>query len=431
MKRIFYKFPFHSFFAEIVATSTFRQSSVTFTGTVINAILGAVFYLLAARLLGPAVFGLLSVVIVTQTLITDIGDLGINTGLVNFIPRYIKKDLDKTRKFLKLALETKIIIFLVVLILGLVLSGLVAKNIFDKPELQKPLQIGIIGVGALSLFSFITQVLQAKQKYFFWSSIQIATNACRVLAIFLLTVFGYLSLESTLWVYITLPFIGFVIGLFLISPDFLKVKNEWAVAREFFNFNKWVAAFAIIAAISSRLDTFISARLLSPNDLGLYSAANQLVRVIPMIISAIGTVIAPKMASLDSKEKLVTYLKKTQVMVLGIAVLGVIFIPFVLWIIPIVLGPEYIGSGSIFIILLFAMLIFLISVPIHTAIIYYFSYPKLFFRLAILHLVVIAVSGWILTSSYGALGTATSVLIGQIVNFLIPLCWVLLKVKKD
>ena len=97
-----------------------------------------------------------------------------------------------------------------------------------------------------------------------------------------------------------------------------------------------------------------------------------------MIISAIGTVIAPKMASLDSKEKLVTYLKKTQVMVLGIAVLGVIFIPFVLWIIPIVLGSEYIGSGSIFIILLFAMLIFLISVPIHTAIIYYFSYPKLF-----------------------------------------------------
>ena len=93
----------------LIKTATFRQSTITFSGTVINGLLGAVFYILVARFLGPSSFGLLMVAITLLTLISDIGDLGTDTGLVNFVGRNIKKKPLKAYRFLKLGLKIKLI----------------------------------------------------------------------------------------------------------------------------------------------------------------------------------------------------------------------------------------------------------------------------------------------------------------------------------
>src|SRR3989344_830448 len=103
-------------------TATFRQSTITFGGTIANGLLGAAFYILAARALGPAAFGLLAIAISLLTLVSDIGDLGTDTGLVNFVGRFIASDLDKAKRFLKLGLKIKLTVWLVVLSLGIVLA---------------------------------------------------------------------------------------------------------------------------------------------------------------------------------------------------------------------------------------------------------------------------------------------------------------------
>jgi len=431
MKNIISRIPFYSYFDDVASSSTFRHSTITLIGTVLTGALGAVFYIMTARFLGPSGFGLFSVAIVTQTLITDIGDLGTDTGLVNFVSRYLKSEKEKADKFLKLAFEVKFVMYIVVLVAGLLSAKFISQKVFVLPELENPLKIAIIGIGALSIFSFINRTLQASQRFWAWSSIQVGINALRVILVVAFVLTGFLTLENTLWVYIAMPFVGFIIGLTLISRSFFNAKNEFSVAKEFFKYNKWVAAFTILAAISSRLDTFISARLLDPVDLGLYSASNQMVRIVPMIVAAMGTVIAPKMASLDSLEKLVNYLKKTQMMVILLAVLGLLLSPIAIWLLPHLFGIEYTGLGMIFIILLISMLIFLISVPVHMAIFYYFSKPSIFFWLSIVHLLTIGILGWYLTSFYGVLGTACTVLIGQLVNFLVPLIWVLRRIRSS
>ena len=78
MKKAIRKLPGVNLVENIFATATFKQSSITFMGTVLNGALGAVFYILAARFLGPASFGLMSVAIAALTLISDIGDFGTN-----------------------------------------------------------------------------------------------------------------------------------------------------------------------------------------------------------------------------------------------------------------------------------------------------------------------------------------------------------------
>jgi O-antigen/teichoic acid export membrane protein len=431
IKKFLTKFPGYSLVGNIFATATFRQSGITFSGTFINGALGALFYILAARYLGPASFGILTVAITTLTLIGDIGDLGTDTGLVRFVGKYRKKNEKKADKFLKLGLEIKLVVSLVILVLGFLLSSFLANTVFSKPELTLPLKLASVGVLTYLLFSYITHVLQGFEKFWHWSGIQVLTNLTRLVLVCFVIYFAFLSVENTLIIYILMPLLGFIVGYLFLPEGFLRVKNEVSVAREFFHYNKWVAAFTLVAAVSSRLDTFISARLLSATQLGLYSAANQLVQIVPQLVGAIGTVIAPKVAGMDSLEKLVEYLKKAQLMVIGIMLLGIISIPVMLFLIPILFGKAYVSSGALFVILLFAMLVFLISVPVHMAVFYYFSYPKLFFWLSLLHLGIISGLGWNLISIYGAIGASVTVLVGQIANFVIPAIWVFRKVSND
>lgn len=415
----------------IFSAATFRESQITIAGTIVNGLLGAVFYILMARFLGPSDFGLLIVSVVTLTLIADIVDFGTNTGLVRFVSASIASNKEKAWRFLKLSLETKLVVWIVVLVAGIALSPLIAEKVFNKVELVVPLRLVMIGVGGALFFSFATSSLQALQKYLTWSFINISTNFLRLVFILILLFSQQLNLTSGLITYLILPFFGFSLALlFFPIKKVFAVKNELSVGKEFFRFNFWIALFTIIAAVSSRLDTFLIVRFLPSREIGIYGAANQLISVIPQIVGALGVVAAPKFASFVNIKQMLEYFKKFQLMVIGLSILGLVIIPLSFFIIPLIYGPQYAGTILPFIILFFAMLIFLISVPVHSSIIYYFGKSKVFVWVGIGHLLIISLLGYFLISNYGVLGAAVSVLIGMIFNFIAPLGWFIWRIKR-
>ncbi len=416
---------------KVLSSTTWKQSQITLIGTLINGALGAFFYILMARYLGPSDFGLLIISITTLTLISDIVDFGTNTGLVRFVSSYLKTDRDKAFRFIKLGLELKLLVWLVVLTLGYFLAPVIANYAFNKSELQTPLRLVMVGVGGALLFTFATSALQSFQKYFLWSFINISSNLVRLVLIFLLFFSQQLNLINGLIFYIALPFLGFSLSLLVLpTRQILSVKDEWRVANQFFRFNKWVAIFTVITAISSRLDTFLNARLLTSGEVGIYGAANQLTQIIPQIVGALGVVAAPKFASFQNKIDMITFFKKFQLMVVALSSLIILVIPISFYAIPILYGENFTKSIAPFIILLFAMIVFLISIPLHSSIMYYFGRSDIFVWIALVHLLIVGVFGYFLIGNYGVVGTALTVLVGMIANFLLPLFWFINKLRK-
>lgn len=413
----------------IFKTKTITHSAITFLGTIINGFLGMLFYILVARALGPSEFGILTVAILVLTFVADIAHLGTDTGLIRFVPKYLQQDKSRAFRFMKLGLKVKAVVFLLVLTVGWLVAPLVAENILLKPNMLEPLRLAMIGVGGAMLFSFVTYSVQAMQRYLVWSILNISMNGLRLLAVALFLVISVVNLQSTLIVYITIPFLGFFIGL-LYLPNFLKVKNEDEVAEEFFHYNKWVAAFSVLAALSSRLDTFILARLLPEVQVGIYSAANHMTLFVPQLIFALATVVAPKLASFETREKATIYLKKLQLLVAGLVLLGIVALPFISFAIPIIYGSTYQQSAMVFTILFSAQIIFLLSLPAHQAIFYYFSRPSLFVWISLGHIVIIGILGWWLILRLGMTGMAWAVLVGSIFNLVIPSLWVIYQFKK-
>lgn len=418
-------------FSNIFSTATFKQSSITIVGTMLNGLLGALFYILVARILGPVEFGLLTISIVTLTLIADMADIGTNTGLIRFVSSNLTHDKDKAMRFLKLSLEIKIVVWLIAFLAIFFMAPFLARDIFHKTELILPLRLVAFGVGGALLFSFATSSLQSFQKYFLWSGINIITNLLRLILIIFLGYSLKLNLENSLLIYIILPFFGFFISMLILpTRKIFSVRGEFSLSKEFFVYNIPVAIFTIISAFSSRLDTYMTASLLSIKEVGIYGAANQLVQVIPQLVSAIGLVAAPKFASFQDNKNMLTYLKKLQLLVSGLCILGLLAIPIAIYLIPIIYGSSYQEAVIPFIFIFLAMLIFLFSIPVHNSIIFYFGRPDVFIGVAIGHLLIIAVLGYLLISNLGIIGASITVLIGTSFNFIYPLIWLLIKLKK-
>lgn len=408
---------------DILNTKTLRHFLVTSGGTVVNGLLGLLFYIVVARELGPDFYGIFAVAVASIALISDISDLGIDTGLIRFVGKYRQKEKEKALRFIKLGLIVKVTVWLAVLLAGWAIMPWVADAVFLKPELSLPLRFSLIGVGGAMLFSLGTHTIQAYQKFWSWSVVNVSMNGLRLLAVFLMVGVGGLGLESILAVYIVIPFMGFFITLFIL-PNFLAVRNEKSISRELFHYSKWVALVGIMTATGSRLDTFISARLLTVKDVGIYSAASQITVVIPQLVFALATVVAPKLASFDSDQKAMEYLKKLQLLVFGMFVLGLLVIPVLALLIPQIYGVAYLESITPFVVLFIAQLVFLLSVPSHQAIFYYFSKPSFFTWVGLGQLAITGFLGWFLITAYGITGAALTVLIANIFNFLIPSAWV-------
>ena len=191
-----------------------------------------------------------------------------------------------------------------------------------------------------------------------------------------------------------------------------------------------VAIFSIIAAFSARLDTFLNAALLSTREVGIYGAANQLVQIMPQLVSALGLVSAPKFASFQSNSQMLTYFKKFQLLCFGLCLLGLLTIPLSIYLIPVFFGPAYSSAIIPFVILFLGQLIFLFSIPVHHSIIFYFGRPDIFIWVSLGHLALIGGLGYYLISSFGITGAAVTVLIGMVFNLLSPLGWLLVRLRK-
>jgi O-antigen/teichoic acid export membrane protein len=291
------------------------------------------------------------------------------------------------------------------------------------------LKLVSFGIGGALLFSFTTSTLQAFQKYFVWSSINILTNASRLLLILILGFFIRFNANSAMIVYIILPFFGFFLALLILpTRKILTSQNELSLSKEFFSYNIPVAVFTLIAAFSARLDTFLNATLLSSREVGIYGAANQLIQIVPQLVSALGIVAAPKFASFVSNKDMLVYLKKFQILVSGICVFGLLTIPITVYLIPLIFGQAYQEAITPFIFLFIAMLVFLISVPVQNAVIFYFGRPDIFIWVSLGHLLIIGGLGYYLISNYGILGTSVTVLIGMLFNFIAPSIWLINKI---
>lgn len=415
-------------------SKTLRNTGVVFAGSIIASIFSLITILILSRTLGPAVYGVFSLVGSVVLLLISFTDFGISTALSKFIAPLEDKFTKRATSFFRSVFWIKALLGLTTVLLGLIFLYPISLWLGGS-YLEGPLVIGFIIAGVLSFYAYIPAALQALQKFWVISLMTVFSNLLKLLLIIILLSIGYLTLWNALYVNLFIALIVLLIGS-LILPRFFISRIDWAEdlksMRALFSFTKWLAISYIFNAIAARLDILLLSHFKSVEEVGYYALAFQLSSVFPLLLGAASTVLIPKVSALKTQDQLEAYILKIikiSFFIFPLTLIGVVLVPSV---INALFGLKYISSIPMLQILLLNYSLVLIINPV-SYVLYTLNKQNLLSIMNVVTLVTLFIMQIYLIPKFGGTGAALSLLFNTIIAISIItalLLWFLKQEKK-
>src|SRR3990167_10653734 len=298
-------------------TQTGKDTGIVFLGTLINVIIGGLFFILAPRILGPADYGLFSVVLATGLMAFNFANFGIDTGIL----RFVKPDQGETnQKYLKLAFKAYFVIGLLILFLGYLFSPAIAR-LLNAPQTENLLRIAF-GATIFSLLgNFFVAALQTQKQFIKASVVNISSNAARLVILAVASYFLTIDLYFLTILVYSVTILYVIFGKIFVPLDFLKVKEEHLHFRHFFSYNFWVAASLAISAVP--FDNYLLVKIAGPIATGLYAAPIKILATTYQFAGSFSRVLASRYSSFDSNQKAIEFSRKA-IPLVGATFIGLI-----------------------------------------------------------------------------------------------------------
>lgn len=412
----------------LFVTDTGKDTAIVFVGTLINAIIGGLFFIIAPRILGPAQYGLFAVVTSTALLVSNFANFGIDTGILKFASI---SDKIQMNKIIKLALEAYLVIGITVFILGFFLAQPLAA-ILGNDYLKPLLQIAFAGVILLLLSDFLIAVLQSQKQFAKAISINISSNIARIVILVIAAYFFSVNLYFLTILFFGINIISVIVGKIFIPLEFLKAQDYRSEFKKFFTYNFWAAASFAISSIP--FDNYLLLKFAGPAAVGLYAAPFKILSVVDQFAGNFSRVLAPRFSSFSENQNAIRYVKKT-LPILAMFVFCILAgAASANHLVPLLLGREYTSSISIFRIIAISYAFYFSDTIAVSVIVYYFGKTKVAFWITL-----VVISSWLILNillipRYHELGAAIAHLISGIIAtsmFTAYAFWKLSKTKKE
>ncbi|MEK6873884.1 MAG: flippase [Nanoarchaeota archaeon] len=263
-----------------------KSATIVLIGIVLSKVFTYIYKVFIARWFGPEIYGLYSLAISVLGLFVFIALLGIDAGLVRFIPFYMAKGENKKLKYLlKFSFACILLSSIIVGVILFLLSDFISITIFHEAKLAIFLKIFSILVPISSIIALVLSILNGYEKIGLYSFIEnISKNATNVifLALLVLLGFGEMSVPASyLLGGISVLFISyFIIMKYVFSKS--KTKNrkdklgsdeKKSVRKEFLIYSIPLLFFGVVNIIFSWIDSVSVGYFKSATEVGIYNAA--------------------------------------------------------------------------------------------------------------------------------------------------------------
>ena len=392
----------------LLFSQTSRDTLISFTGLGTIATVGMIFSIITARGLGPAAFGLFSALTALVTLLSSLGDLGISSALVNFLP----KVADRRNVLISVTFWFQIVVTLV-LTLALMAAGLFHNFIIPGSTPQHFITIGVL-TGLYVLQGFALGIFNAEKKFLRASILQGSDSIIKLIIVTGLFFSRNLNIELAILANVFSTLISLIYGFW---GEFRNIRPIFPRAQlaEIFQFSKWIALSRTFGVMVSRVDVILLNLLAGSFQAGIYSAASRIALVFALLVSSIGAVTAPRFSAFVHKEDIRRYLKKVALMVGGISLIMLSTVILADPLVRLIFGEEYLAAIPVFRAMTLAMIPFLFSVVTSQPLIYSFNQPKFFSWVTIVQVVIIISLDLIFIPRYQALGPTISLGIANVI----------------
>ncbi len=368
--------------------------SLILIGTILNSLLGLIFYVLVARNLEVSGFGYFSFLLGVGILVAEISDLGSSSALIKFGTK------DRFGSIFSLTVIHRILASILIFI-----------GLWAGPS-------AFVAVSLL-LVSLITQSFVALQKYPALVATNILGNLIRLGLTFYLISVGMLTPVSAIGIFALANFIAFVFGAILLAKlkglTFFRFDQARIIFPEVFAYSRNIAISFGMSSVSAKIDVPIIYFLGGPTTVGLYSSAQKLTSVLSQLAGAIENVFSPKFSNGGN----IAHHFKDYFLINGLfAGLLILAIPFTGFLVPLIFGEKYILAIGVLNLLLAGLALFFLTGPLTAFILY--ARGKSIFLIAgsFLQLVVTLILYFLLIPTMGATGAAIAFVGANLVSLI-------------
>lgn len=394
----------------------------TIWGFLSKAVTFVLFYTLniyLARVLGVELFGQWSFFYSILSIILLVSYFGINASSKKFVAEYNNtKDLGSV---LKGAFQARFIFSLIFSIIVAFFSKQLA-NLIGKPELSSLLLLSAPLMFLSGGVEFLKDIFAGLHRVKYNFIINFFEFGLKLFFVWLFFLFG-IQISSIIGAYSVGLFFSFVVGLYFVYLNFYKRNKrvDKNYLREILRYSLPLFFVSLGFWIATEIDTVMLGYLRTDAEVGIFSAAKQIIIKLPHIAVAISMGTMPLFAKMsndnkDELRKLFYKLLRYNSVIFGLISLAILSLSW--WFMPAIYGEDYVESAKPLMLLTPYLVMFSYSVFLSLLLDYRGKAKKRAVNLSVTMVINVALN-YLLIPKYGVNGAALATSISYIPYFVL------------
>lgn len=414
-------------FTSATGKAAARDLALTVGSRGVQMLIGLAGNVLSARALGPADLGRFGVVVLLVTVGGTVADAGLTYATIRFIARNSEQAPARAQSAARIYFLMRLCTGLSATLLCVLLSAPVAANILGSPQLTPLLQLSFLTLISLSISSYPGTVLAGLSMFGRSAVAGLLNAAITVGGIAILFAANSLNLPALVAWNVCLPLASTLPAWWLLPRGWLPWPHSgqrakgWAVdslkegleiARELASFGKWIVLSLLASVIALQGDLLVLSRLSGPEVVGVYSVALTLAMRLDLVNQSLYMVMMPRASRLQGRDQMRRYVRSviaiSGILACGLGVVALLAQPLIV----LMYGERYAESARLFLVLLLAVLlelvtgsVFLVAFPLNK--------PRTLAVADWLRVTVLLGCSWLLVPSLGGVGAAIARLLSR------------------
>ena len=284
-----------------------KGTAISFAGTIVGLGLSFITTIVVVRHITQSEYGIYSLALTVVSIVALISLLGLEGGIARYIG--YSKGKDDVRRISAVGSSSVKFVLMAAIPLALLLfftSDLIAVNIFHSPELSLPLKILAIGLPFSALTAVLISIFRGLEKVevgvYFGNFLLPSIFLVLVLAVIFWWGFGFIGVIYAFLASILLTFIA--ISIYTrkrLSFPLVGKQRSSSTGKELLFFSLPLLATGALGVVMNYTDTLMLGNMMMPSDVGLYSTAIPLARLLALPISALLIIYTPVISGLYAR----------------------------------------------------------------------------------------------------------------------------------
>ena len=296
--------------AEKLAKTSTKGGFNLFWGVAVSSIISALGIMIVAGILEEGEYGLVAIALTAPSLIQIIRDLGVDQATIKYTAQYNQENKpDKIKNILTAGISFEFLLGLILSLISYLLSGYIATQIFNRPEITSLIQVASFTIFGGALFKIADSAFIGYEKMHYHSLTLVVQSIFKTILMIALVLSNFGVYGAILGQTIAFLITGIVGIIILYFKIYKKLNNKNSkheiilTLKNMFKYGLPLSGAVIMNGFMVQFYAFLIAIYLSDQIVGNYALALNFAILVGFFVQPVATIMFPAFSKIDGQKE--------------------------------------------------------------------------------------------------------------------------------